>query len=500
MGARLLTVQAPLRTRLALVALVAAALLAANLAPALAAVGDDVPSPYPLDSLPPSARDNAILQWNEEALECIRLVKPPPTVVARALAIVHTATYDAWAAYDANALGTRYGDDLRQPPWEWTTANKTLAISHAARLTLLDLFPACAPGIEDRWADLGHDDPEADSSDPADVGTKAAEAVIEFRRHDGANQVNGYADTTGYKPVNGPDTIVDPWRWQPLRVPTSNGGSVVQRAATPHWSLVTPFALTDAPEYRPVPPSRDPARTTLDILRESAELDDRRKVVAEYWADGPASELPPGHWNLFAQWVSRERQHTLDDDAKLFFALDSAMLDASIRSWTQKYLWDSARPITAIHGTMDGRLVLAWAGPYQGTRKIRAQTWRPYQQATVVTPPFPEHTSGHSTFSAAAAEVLATFTGSDKFGASVTIAAGTSVVEPRTAVHPGVPAADVQLVWDTFSDAADEAGISRRYGGIHFIDGDLQGRYHGRRVGEDAYDLAERYWEGKAAS
>lgn len=486
-----------MRVRLAVVLFAVAVLVAVDLGPVLAVSEDSVPSAYPLDSNPPSARDNAILQWNEEALECIRLTRPAPTVVARALAIVHTATYDAWAAYDRHALGTQYGDGLRQPPSEWTTANKSRAISHAARLTLRDLFPACHPAIEDRWADLGYDDPETDRSGPAEVGRKAAQAVIDFRARDGSNQATGYADTSGYQPVNSPDSIVDPWRWQPLRVPTPDGGSIVQRAATPHWSQVTPFALSDLPEYRPLPPSRDPERTTLDVLRESAELDDRRKVMAEYWADGPASELPPGHWNLFAQWVSRERGHTIDDDAKLFFALDSAMLDASIQSWTQKYRWDFARPITAIHGTLHGRLVLAWAGPYRGTRKIRAQDWRPYQQATVVTPPFPEFTSGHSTFSAAGAEVLATFTGSDRFGASATIAAGTSLIEPRTNTHPGVPAADVQLSWDTYSDAADEAGVSRRYGGIHFLDGDLRGRSDGRRVGGSAYALAERYWAGE---
>ena len=105
-------------------------------------------------------------------------------------------------------------------------------------------------------------------------------------------------------------------------------------------------------------------------------------------------------------------------------------------------------------------------------------TWNPYQATTVVTPPFSEYFSGHSTFSAAAAEVLKRFTGSDTFGASVTIAQGTSNVEPGL-----VPAADLTLEWKTFSDAADEAGISRRFGGIHFADGDMAGRKVGRRIG-----------------
>jgi hypothetical protein len=99
----------------------------------------------------------------------------------------------------------------------------------------------------------------------------------------------------------------------------------------------------------------------------------------------------------------------------------------------------------------------------------------------VVTPPFPEYVSGHSTFSAAGAKVITTFLGSDNFGASVTVPAGTSRIEPRTPEHPGTPAKDVTLYWPTFSAAANEAGMSRRYGGIHFESGDLHGRSLGRR-------------------
>ena len=110
------------------------------------------------------------------------------------------------------------------------------------------------------------------------------------------------------------------------------------------------------------------------------------------------------------------------------------------------------RPVTAIHFLFAGQEVLAWAGPGLGTRRIGGEEWRPY----LATPPFPEFTSGHSTFSSAAAEVLARFTGSDRFGASVTISAGSSRVEPGT-----TPAADVTLSWPTFTDAAVQAGRSR---------------------------------------
>ena len=103
----------------------------------------------------------------------------------------------------------------------------------------------------------------------------------------------------------------------------------------------------------------------------------------------------------------------------------------------------------------------------------------------MVTPPFPEYVSGHSTFSAAAAATLRKFTGRDNFGFSVTIPVGSSRVEPGT-----VPASNVSLSWATFSAAADEAGLSRRFGGIHFIDGDLEGRRVGKKIGKAAYEKA----------
>jgi hypothetical protein len=101
--------------------------------------------------------------------------------------------------------------------------------------------------------------------------------------------------------------------------------------------------------------------------------------------------------------------------------------------------------------------------------------------------------SGHSTFSAAAAEVLRRCTGSDDFGAGYTVRAGESLIEPGA-----TPAADVGLAWGTFSEAAAQAGLSRRYGGIHFEAGDLEGRAMGRLVGARAWERAQEYVTGAA--
>jgi VCPO second helical-bundle domain len=185
----------------------------------------------------------------------------------------------------------------------------------------------------------------------------------------------------------------------------------------------------------------------------SANLTDRQKVIAEYWKDGPNSETPPGHWCLLAEFVSQRDHHSLDMDVKMYFMIANAVFDASIAAWDAKRAFDSIRPASAIPFLFQGQTISAWGGPNQGTVQMDDGQWIPYQTANFPTPPFPEYISGHSTFSAAAATILALFTGSDRFGGSVTISAHSSTVESN------IPANDVTLSWKTFSEAADEAGI-----------------------------------------
>ena len=397
-----------------------------------------------------------------------------------------------------SAVGTRFGGNLRRPPAEWTEANKAKAISFAAYHALIDLFPAQQALADRALADLGYD--QADDSIPALLGTSCALAVTDFRHGDGSNQLGdlhpgAYSDYTDYQPVNTPDLIVDPNHWQPLRFSDGHGGTVVPAFIGPHWGLVKPFALESGDQFRPPPPapfgSREYARQTDQILHASAALTDTQKVIAEYWADGPNSELPPGHWILFAQFVSRRDRHNLDRDARLFFLVGNAVMDAGIAAWDAKRAYDYVRPVTAVHVLYAGMPVRAWAGPYQGTQWIDGANWLPYQPLTFITPPFPEYVSGHSTFSASAAEVLRRFTGSDQFHNHVVIPHGSSRVEPGL-----TPSRDITLRWPTFSAAAVEAGVSRRYGGIHFKHGDLEGRVLGRRVGSAVWERAQTYFDG----
>src|SRR5438046_3699358 len=140
----------------------------------------------------------------------------------------------------------------------------------------------------------------------------------------------------------------------------------------------------------------------------------------------------------------------------MFFALTNAVFDAGIAAWDAKRAFDSVRPVTSIPYLFHGQQIRAWR-PFQGTQTFDGALWVPYQPATFPTPPFPEFISGHSTFSTAGAEILKLFTGSDDFGDAVTLPAGSSTIEPGL-----TPTEDVTLYCATFTDAANEAGISRR--------------------------------------
>src|SRR4029450_7088339 len=384
--------------------------------------------------------------------------------------------------------------------------------SFAAYTALVDLFPARKADFAEQMAMLGYATNGSDTSTPATVGNLSAQSVLDYRHADGSNQLSGYADTTGYQPVNTWDTGNDPWRWQPLCVPLPPPGTTtcasVQRPTTPQWKNFKSFALTSPVQFTPPGPDKlangsfDPKNVdgllALTSGANGSGPSDRQKVTAEYWADGPKSEFPPGHWALIAQVVSRIRHHSLDYDVQMFFALGNALLDASVAAWAAKYKWDFVRPITAIRERYKDKQVTSWLGPYQGYGLVDGSQWIPSQSPTVVSPPFPEYVSGHSTFSSAAATILNLFTGSDAFNAYVIVRAGTSLFEPETADPPTgyTPATDIILTWPTLTAAAKDAGLSRRLGGIHFQDADEDGYALGRSVGANVMVKTMSYING----
>lgn len=386
-----------------------------------------------------------------------------------------------------------------------------------------------------------------------------------------------------------PDIAADIDFWQPLIVP---GSLRPQGFLTPHWGQVNPFSLTrpapGAPYLDPeIPPPQvlDDAgqlvdeqlrMDVLELIVFSGQLDpsdgviinispsrvgnnllgkndgvgheqnpatgerypdnevlrgDWTRVLAEFWADGPRSSTPPGHWNEIANEVSdaiaiKQIGGTgriigkLEWDIKLYLALNGALLDTSIATWEVKRKYESARPITLIRGLAEiGQLpledgvielvddeyyVYAWKGhpadpaaEFSGAGWIRALDWKPYQAKDFVTPPFPGCTSGHSGFSRAAAEILTHFTGSEFFpGGLGEYVAGASSETGFALDFEAGPSEEVRLQWATYYDAADEAGISRIYGGIHLSMDDLPGRIIGHEAAMAALDRVENLFAG----
>src|SRR5258707_715394 len=362
--------------------------------------------------------NNAAIQWDNAVLQAIRIVGMGPTAASRAIAITHTCMYDAWATYDAVAVATRPNGIPRQAG-QYTDA--TMAVSYAAYRALLDLFPSQASLFTTQMNNLGFDpsNTSTDTTTQVGVGNVAAQAVLAFRHTDGSNQAGNYADTSGYVPVNTPDQIIDPTRWQPLRVSNGNGGFI-------------------------------------------------------------------------AQYLSLKYKHGLNNDVKMFFALSNALFDAGIAAWDCKRAYDYVRPITAVHYLYIGQQVTAWAGYGKGTQSIDGGQWIPFQEPTIVTPPFPEYVSGHSTFSAAGAYILQQVTGSDLFGDSSTALPDSSHIEPG--ITPVLP---VVLLWLTLSYAAEQAGLSRRYGGIHFLQGDLGGGALSQQGAGQAWGTTQSYINGR---
>jgi len=403
-------------------------------------------------------------------------------------------------------------------------------------------------------------------------------------------------------------TMHDPTLWQPLALDQTiaqNGIAVpgkVQTFIGAQWGRVKGFALPASKRGVPIDPGPPPIgeptdpryrQAAVDVIRASGDLDpadgelvdvgpdargnnplgandghgytvnpvtgkpyapelvplgDFGRIVAEFWADGPNSETPPGHWNVLANAVSDSPvlaakigptpADRLQWDVKMYFALNGAVHDAAIAAWGLKRAYQSVRPISMIrymagrgqssdpggpdyspeglplvpslielitpqssapgqrHAALASHVgeiaIHAWNG--SGVGWILGTTWVPYQRPTFVTPAFPGFVSGHSTFSRAAAEVLAAYTGSPYFPGGVftqTFSPGYLRFEPG-------PSRTVTLEWATYYDAADQAGQSRIFGGIHIVADDLAGRRLGSRIGKAAYALAERYFGGTA--
>lgn len=460
---------------------------------------------------------------------------------------------------------------------------------------------------------------EEDPSFGAFVGSLVGEGIIAAFADDGALENLNYQDPDYQflappLSVDEPDTdAIDPSLWQELdlaQAVTQNGIPIEagrQGYIGPHWGNVRPFAMErPAPEELYITPGPRPelgpemTEWVVDVLRRTAWLDiqdgvmmdispgsygnnplgtddgtghdvnpftglpyepqlvprgDFGRVLAEYWADGPDSETPPGHWNTIAHIAVDdplfERRfrgegpiiENLKYDVHLYLVLNGALHDAAVVAWEIKRYYETARPITLIRwkgargqssdpekpsydpdglplvpGLIElitaessapgmphenlrpyiGEIaVFTWPGAPGDYRNrlspciwIRAVEWSPYQPSTFVSPAFPGYVSGHSTFSRAAAEVLTFLTGSSYFPGGQ---AEFFAEQERYLDFENGPSVDVRLQWATYFDAADQAGQSRIWGGIHILPDDFDGRIFGAQVGAQASQWAQEH-------
>jgi hypothetical protein len=469
---------------------------------------------------------SAAYQWLDIALEATarehERTSPRPTIGSRMLAVVVTAMYDAWAAYDAKAVGSRLGGKLRRPAAERTDGNKAKAIAYATYRALLYIFPEDEKWISEQMVKQGHDpkDNSMDVKTPQGIGNTAAAAVIDYRRHDGANQhgdeVGGtkgpYSDWTYYRPVNPVDKIIDHDCWQPIEFDDGKGGKVTPGFLTPHWYRVKPFVLKRSDQFRPAGPPKVGDKQLLkevdEVLSFNSTLTPEQKAIVEFMRDGPRSTGQSGHWLRFAQDVSRRDKHGIDQDVKVFFAVGNTAFDAFIACWDAKRYYDSSRPWTLIHHYYKGKTITGWAGPGKGVVKMRGENWHPYSPLTFITPPFPGFPSGHSTVSGACSKMLELFTGSDTFGEVEKRKAG-ELTEPGYKCETiqsrfgKIPldknlTCNVALKLPTFTATADMAGLSRVMGGYHIQADNIEGLKLGRKLAVWSWPRYQAYFNGTA--
>lgn len=562
-------------------------------------------------------KENASIarRWNEQILAAIRRDLPRPGVHARNLYHLSAAMWDAWAAYDADAV--QLFTDEHQAADDVATA-RSEALSYAAYRVLMHRYasaiggPVSASCFAEFMMRLGYDPTDTTTSGdtPRALGNRIGAAVIAAGTDDGADEAADYADPDGYTPrnpplyVDGPGTeLDDPSAWQPLNLAASVTQNGIPQGGGPQvyigsqWGDVVPFAIA-----RPAPDElyfggetapvfgESVVTDVVEVIARSAQLDpadgqtidlspdatgdnslgandgdgrpenpvtgtryppqvvaraDFGRTLAEFWADGPRSETPPGHWNVIANDVTDNPSFLrrafgegdpldpLEWDVKMYLALNGAVHDAAIAAWEVKRLHESVRPISLVRymGGLGQRsdpdaplyhpdglplvpglievvtaessapgqphaglapfvgeiAIVSWrgepgdrAGESGGCGWVRAVEWIPYQRRTFVTPAFPGFVSGHSTFSRAAAEVLASLTGSPFFpgGLGEFVAAADAYL-----LFEQGPTTETRLQWATYYDAADQAGQSRIWGGIHLSADDFSGRRIGQQVG-----------------
>jgi hypothetical protein len=385
-----------------------------------------------------TAAADVVTEWNANLLESVASTPTPPPRAARAMAMTHAAVYDA-----VNSITGTHQPYLASFPAA-PGASKEAAAAYAAHRVLKQLFPTRAAALDEQLAlslsTIGSG-PAVDAG--RECGLACANAILTARASDGAS-------------VAPPPYLggLAPGQWRPTP-PTEAAGVL------PAWGQVTPFGLTSGSQFRPPPPPALGSAEYRDAYNQVKSLGgafsntrtEDQTEAAFMWVAGAGSVTPPGLWNQVAQSLAAAQ--SVEENARMFALLNFATADAGISCWDAKYEYSFWRPITGINlGDTDGN-----------DETLADPDWVPL----ISTPAFPAYTSGHSTFSAAAASILAQWFGSDEFEFSIT-------------------SDGITRFYTSFSDAAHEASMSRIYGGIHWIfDGDW-GNTQGYQIGEWIFD------------
>ena len=384
------------------------------------------------------ATDNSdvVLDWNATLLNAVYEDKTAPPLASRNMAMVQAAVFDTVNSFNNTYKNYHF---VGSAP---VNASIEAAAASAAYRVLVNLYPKQKTFFDNALTTSLAEIPDGTAEDAGVAfGQTVADDILALRSADGS------ANTVVYTPGT------NPGEWQPT-APAFNP------ALLPQWGEVTPFALSSGSQFRPDGPSAlDSAVYTTDFnqVKELGSLNSTTRTaeqteIAKFWANGAGTFTPPGHWNQIAQNVAVQKGNSLLDNARLFALLDISLADAGIAAWDAKYQDNFWRPITAIQkADTDGN-----------ANTIADTNWQPL----LTTPAFPEYVSGHSTFSGAAATILTSLLG-DNVGFTIN--------------SLGTPGIERQFT--SFTAAAEEAGMSRIYGGIHFNSANVDGLATGRKIG-----------------
>ncbi|WP_345423753.1 vanadium-dependent haloperoxidase [Halioxenophilus aromaticivorans] len=422
------------------------------------------------------------------------------TLVLRVTTLITNAWYDATAPYHPTAVGV-YSHLGRRPESQASNANLNVALMYASYQVLNRLLPEFTGSWRAMLEQVGldPDDESEDITTAVGLGNVAGIAVANGRENDGMNQLGNegpiaspaYSDYTGYVPVNTAYRLHRPSRWQPDIQRQGLGLYKVQQFVTPQYALVEPYSF-ESPHLFSLP---RPFKSNIthrkayvvqanEVLQASANLTEEQKLKAELF-DNKIVSL-----GISAVHAALSQNLTLLEFIQLDFLTNMAAFDAGIFVWKEKRRHDAVRPFSAINLLYRYRWVRAWGGPGQGSADVPGDEWQSYLEEA----DHPEYPSASACFCQAHAQSARLFLGTDLLQYPVNYPAGSSRIEPGV-----TPASDTTLVFDTWTDLAQDCGQSRLWAGVHFRSAIDESMAFCPRFGDMAVEYMDSLIKGTAA-